>query len=791
MPLDLGLAPHLRRAFSTWSSVSIYSGVDRPRPLQRAAIGLALAVSALPMLAGPVAAHAELASARPAAGTSLIEAPTDVELAFTEEIDPATAVIQLLDEQQGHVGGLGAADVSADGRAAAVRLPDLGPGTYTVSYQVVSAVDGHATAGIYAFVVDPTGTQPPPPVGPVTSSPSVEPATVAARWVALSAILVALGSLAMWWNAGRPVLGREAPGADRRPPWLLIGIASALTFVGLAVYLTLAAVPIVAAIGGGHGGHGGADFPLDFAAPFGWTPFAVAMRVAIVGSAAAFLVSLLRFFSLQDRVVGAGEDRRRALLAAIFLIVALAGMSMAGHAAAYGGPVFGALDLAHLLSVAAWLGALPAALVLARRAGAGRSQALRGLLHRHGRLAILAAPVTALTGLANSPIVLGAPRDLVATDYGNLILAKVVLLSVALGMGAANHLALRSRARLNVPALIGIDLVVAILAVLVAATMVTIPPAAARQPVLVTPPRSPVHLYGTAGPSSVHTAVSLAAPGRQTYQVTITGVDDGGPRDDVQKVFLTFVPPAADLSPERVELTRAERPGLYVAMGAYTPLEGTWSLEVTVRRAGALDEMISFELPVAEPDAPELVPPPSTGVDVPAPLAIVWGVLPVGPAAWLPALLAAAAIGVTAWWARRPRAPRWLWATRVALLAVVAVTGLGAGSRALVTAANAPGATAIEENPLPADTRSVARGERLYRANCAICHGIDGAGDGPLITFPQAGPLANAIRTSSDGDLSYRIAVGVAGTPMPAFAGVLSRDDRWHLLNYLRDRWDP
>ncbi len=58
-----------------------------------------------------------------------------------------------------------------------------------------------------------------------------------------------------------------------------------MALLGLAVYLTLAARPIVAS--GGHLGHGG-SFPLDFAAPFGWTPFAISMRVALLGALASF-----------------------------------------------------------------------------------------------------------------------------------------------------------------------------------------------------------------------------------------------------------------------------------------------------------------------------------------------------------------------------------------------------------------------------------------------------------------------------------------------------------------------
>jgi mono/diheme cytochrome c family protein len=41
----------------------------------------------------------------------------------------------------------------------------------------------------------------------------------------------------------------------------------------------------------------------------------------------------------------------------------------------------------------------------------------------------------------------------------------------------------------------------------------------------------------------------------------------------------------------------------------------------------------------------------------------------------------------------------------------------------------------------------------------------------------------------SDGALAYRIAVGSAGTRMPAFASTLSENDRWDLVNYLRTLW--
>jgi mono/diheme cytochrome c family protein len=87
------------------------------------------------------------------------------------------------------------------------------------------------------------------------------------------------------------------------------------------------------------------------------------------------------------------------------------------------------------------------------------------------------------------------------------------------------------------------------------------------------------------------------------------------------------------------------------------------------------------------------------------------------------------------------------------------------------------------------DATAVARGERLYQANCAACHGRDGEGDGPVETLPGGGDLAAAVRGASAAELDYRIGNGVAGTAMPAFIGQLTPAERQALVAYLRSRW--
>jgi copper transport protein len=766
--------------------------IRRPRALhpgRAAALCLALLVIGA-FLPARAFGHAELVSSDPAANAVLPESPPVMTLLFSEAIDAPSATVMLLDTQQRPIPGVGAVTVDAAGTTATVTLPILTPGTYTVDYQVTSAVDGHVGSGTFAFGIDPTGTAPPPNVSSSSSSLSSGAEVIAARWLALAAALSLAGVVIFWRFSARPALATSGT-AEVAAPWGPISVAAATTLLGLAVYLTLAARPIIAS--GGHLGHGN-SFPLDFAAPFGWTPFAISMRVALLGALAAFALAVSHWIGhnearRQQRQAPLSADRGWLSVMLGTALVTLGGMSFAGHAAAEGGPLMGAIDLVHLAGVATWVGTLVGFFLLVRRARRAVPQALK----RHSRVAIVAAPVVVLTGLANSPLLLGSPRELVASDYGNLLLSKAFLFCVAVGIGAMNYFLVRlGRARRSLP-LIGIELAVGALAVLAAAGLVSGQPSVNRQPAPVQNAVGTLHLYGEAGASSVHAAINLPAPGNQRYQVGVADLETGQARTDVQRVFMVFTPPAdSGLTGARVQLNEGSDPGLWGATGAYTPVVGDWQVEVIVRRVGLRDESTSFDVPVAEPRPPEAVPPPDTGVGVPAFVSTIWSWLPAGLGSWL-LVLALLALAVALGLLGRRRPARVLAISRVAVVALAVAIGLAAGSRALVQASNhVPPAEWAKPNPVDPDERSLLIGESYYLANCAACHGTDGNGDGP--TAQRLGwkltPLSEELPQLSDGALNYRIAVGTVGTGMPGFASTLAERDRWDLVNYLRDRFD-
>lgn len=89
---------------------------------------------------------------------------------------------------------------------------------------------------------------------------------------------------------------------------------------------------------------------------------------------------------------------------------------------------------------------------------------------------------------------------------------------------------------------------------------------------------------------------------------------------------------------------------------------------------------------------------------------------------------------------------------------------------------------------VPAAAPSLARGESIYRRQCAACHGLTGGADGPsaLGLSPPPSRLADSVffHEASPLDFYRRITIGVAGTAMASFESSLSVADRWAVALY-------
>lgn len=100
-----------------------------------------------------------------------------------------------------------------------------------------------------------------------------------------------------------------------------------------------------------------------------------------------------------------------------------------------------------------------------------------------------------------------------------------------------------------------------------------------------------------------------------------------------------------------------------------------------------------------------------------------------------------------------------------------------------------PEEAAAVSNPVPATEESIATGAAIYAQNCAVCHGESGQGDGPAAATLEMKPAnlhAGHVQGLSDGALFYIISHGRPETPMPAWDNVLTEDQRWQVVNFLR-----
>ena len=125
------------------------------------------------------------------------------------------------------------------------------------------------------------------------------------------------------------------------------------------------------------------------------------------------------------------------------------------------------------------------------------------------------------------------------------------------------------------------------------------------------------------------------------------------------------------------------------------------------------------------------------------------------------------------------------------LLGIVMLLGLAAcGANASVTAEPTLGTVPSEysgmTNPLGADAAT--DGAKIYKSNCESCHGPQGHGDGPAgaALIPPPRNLPDLAAQVDDDYLFWRISAGSPGTPMVAWKGIMTDEQIWQTVAYIR-----
>ncbi|MEU6417021.1 copper resistance CopC/CopD family protein [Streptomyces spiralis] len=391
-------------------------------PRVRTLVLLLLAVTGMLLAgAGPASAHAALTGSDPQQGVVVDKAPTQVSLTFSEKVAMNDDSLRVLDPKGARVDTGNPSNIS--GTTYAVRLrAGLSDGTYTVTYQVVSA-DSHPVAGAYTFSVGAPSKTSVAVGGQEVGGGIVGLLYGLGRYVSYAGFIVLAGGaafvLACWQRgAGVRVLQR-----------LVVSGWVALTAATLALLLLRGSYTT--------SGKAGDVFDLDLLGQVLQTKTGAALvsRLLLLAAAALFVAVLFGAYEKRD------DEEKRDLTFGLAIggTVVAAGLAaswaMAEHASVGLQPgIAMPVDVVHLLAVAAWLGGLVALLVALYRAPAD-TPVDASAVRRFSRVAFGSVLTLVATGTYQAWRQVGTWSALTGTRYGQLLLAKVGLVLLLVGLG--------------------------------------------------------------------------------------------------------------------------------------------------------------------------------------------------------------------------------------------------------------------------------------------------------------------------------------------------------------------
>ncbi len=90
------------------------------------------------------------------------------------------------------------------------------------------------------------------------------------------------------------------------------------------------------------------------------------------------------------------------------------------------------------------------------------------------------------------------------------------------------------------------------------------------------------------------------------------------------------------------------------------------------------------------------------------------------------------------------------------------------------------------KNPVKPTKASIEKGKEIYMKKCALCHGEKGDGKGAAAA--GLSPKPTNFRElhggkMTDGEHFWKVTIGRG--PMPSFERGLTKEERWHVINYI------
>lgn len=557
---------------------------------------LAVLVAVLMLGAGPAAAHADLVSADPSANSRIDAAPDVVRLTFSEPIEPAHSDIRLrnLAGEEIAAGGQPAQD---DPFTLELSLAgDLPDDVYTVAWRVVSAADGHESAGRYTFGIGMAAGS----AARVIIDESVSPLNVIGRWLDMAGAALTLGVAAFATLVWRPGLTQGLPVRNDR---LRRAAVAGWAFAGAGLLVGLSANAAVMT---------GSSFPANL-----WDGSAS----GLLGSSAYGTVWLGRagLWVILGAMLAIrrGKPLHWGMLSLIGLGLAVL-PSLVSHARALGSADAVLNDMLHRTGAALWVGGLAAWIVVLLPApDAPSAKSLSKAVSRFSNIARLLVMLLAVGGLFAALQQINDGGLLTATVYGRAAVVKGILFTGMFALAGFNVLVVEPRLKRGIeswpPMLrmtVGGELILAAALFVVSAVMASGLPAvdvsqlrAQADASNTTADGAPYFGMGIAGDVMVHLEVLPGRVGANEIVVSPFVLSDSNRAlTDATRVQIRAASPDGS-GPELTFDAQPSGDGAYVVAEAQLDQAGTWRMQVVIEQAGADDAVTEFEVTIPLPSS--------------------------------------------------------------------------------------------------------------------------------------------------------------------------------------------
>lgn len=700
----------------------------------------------------PVSAHALLLRSNPEANAVLEKSPIQVEMFFSEPLEQQLSSITVYDSNNLIVDAGDTRVDSSDSKRMTVSLRSLEDGVYTVTWKVVSSIDGHQTIGTYPFAVGNANADAVKAIQQ-SSTARLPFSALLSKFLILASLALLIGQrlfIALIWE---PTLKSDQNAVIRPAVWKTL--------------YRIALIGVLLSIGIGLLSQAGQTTGKELSLP--WDP--ELGRILTETRLGVIWLARLSLALLAVWLAGSHESPIKDWFGFVVNLALLFTVTLTSHAATEAKPLLPILvDWIHLVGMTFWLGGIVYLFTGIRQLQTLddplRTQLTSMLTRRFSANALVFVAIIGITGFYSAYLRVGDWSALLTSLYGHVLLVKQGFVAGLLLIAATNLLIISPRlnrerqqgtGNSKLISIFGriliLDLTLAGLLLASVSFLTYIPPA--KPPA---PANTDFTSIRQADDLKVEINISPAHVGQNEFMLMLIS-SDGKVISSAKQVLLRFTPNQANIPPSELQLISDGE--MFSAKGSNLSFPGKWQVQAVVRRQDKFDVYANFDLTLQKPGVTNT----TASSRQAGGLILTLGLL-------------TALITITL---KANKGIRWGLGVPLALLMI---------SLGVVYLTRPPVVENAQANPIPPNRESVTAGSAVFATNCALCHGASGQGDGPvgLTMNPRPADLTQhafpGIHT--DAQLYEWITNGFPGTRMPGFKSSLSDTDRWNLVNFIR-----